>query len=122
WARRSATDAAFVPCPASGCPASGMRITIRSHLLRRRNAFELSAQHHGQLLAAALDGDAPQPALLVGGALEIAGAADLVVVDADHAVAALESEALRRRALGDIEDHHALRGRIQPHLVGERGR
>jgi len=81
-----------------------------------------SPQLHGHLLAAAHDGDAPQSALLAGDALEVAGLGDVGVVDGKHEVAALEPKALCKRAIGDVDDDHALGSRVEPQIVGERRR
>src|SRR4051794_19770177 len=76
-----------------------------------------TAQHDRHLLAAALDGDAPDPARLAGGALEVASLVDLLVVDRHDKIPTLETKALRRRAIGDVDDDDALCRRIDPQLV-----
>src|SRR5262249_29067540 len=59
-----------------------------------------SVQYDRHLLSAAPDGDAPDPGLLRGRALEVAGLGDLLVIDRKYDVALAEAEALRRRAAG----------------------
>src|SRR5262245_63950054 len=81
-----------------------------------------SAQHDRHLLSAAPDGDAPDPALLGGGALEIAGLADLLIVDGEHDVAFLKAEALGRRSVGSFDHDHALDRRIESQLIRQRRR
>src|SRR5262245_6824903 len=77
---------------------------VRASLFRDH---ALTAEHHRQLLAAALDGDPPQASSLAGGAIEVARACNAFIVDAEDAVAALEAEILCQRAVGDLDDHHA---------------
>ena len=68
---------------------------------RMRGRRKSSAQHDGNLLAAAIDGDAPGAAAGAGDALEVGRSFDLLVVDRDDDVALLEPDRLRRRAVGD---------------------
>jgi len=51
--------------------------------------------------------------LLSGGALQVCGLGDLGAVDGEHEVTALEAEALRRRAIGNVDDDDALRRGIE---------
>ena len=69
----------------------------------RLGARGSSAEHGGNLLAAALDGDAPDARAGLGDLFEVARLGDLLAVDREHDVAALEAELLRERAIGDVE-------------------
>src|SRR5262245_15363250 len=80
----------------------------------------LSAQHDRHLLSAAPNGDAPDPALLGGGAFEIARLGNLLIVHGEDDVALAEAKTLRRRAIGDVDYDHAFGRRIEPQLVGDR--
>src|SRR5262245_52899245 len=80
---------------------------------------DLAAEHHRQLLAAALDGDAPQAVLPTGGAIEVARPGDALVVDAEDTVAALEAKTLRHRAVGHVDDHDAAGGGVEPQLLSQ---
>lgn len=82
----------------------------------------LSAEGHGHLLAATHDSDAPQPALLFGRAFEISCLGDLLIVDREHDVAALEAEALCDRASGYVEHDHAFVRGIDPQVVCQAAR
>ena len=55
-------------------------------------------------------------------ALKIARFRDFRVVDREHEIAALETQALRRRTIGDFDNHHPLSGRIDPKIVRQRRR
>src|SRR5262249_37294621 len=74
------------------------------------------------LLAVAQDGDAPQPALLGHGFLQVRGGGDPGAVDLQHHVALLEAEVLRRRAVGKRQHGDALGGAVETELLGERRR
>src|SRR5208283_3614522 len=99
---------------AGGCEQS------RRALLRAR--AHSSTEYDRYLLAAALDGDAPLPSAGAYDAIEIGGFRDLLVIDRDHDVALLETDRLRRRAVGNADDDDAFALRIEPQLVGERRR
>src|SRR3954465_11499612 len=71
-------------------------------------ALVSSAEHGGNLLAAALDGDAPDPGANFGDALQVRRLGNLGVVDRHHDVALLEAELLGQRAAADFGHDHAL--------------
>ena len=79
----------------------------------------ISAKHHGNLLAAAHNGDAPLMAAGRDDAFEIGGLVDLLTVDRHDNVALAEADRLRLRAVGDVGDDDALGLRIEPQFVGQ---
>src|SRR6202171_6786400 len=79
----------------------------------------LSAERHRYLLAAALDRDAPLPAAGIGDALQIGRLGDLLAIHRNDDIAFLESDRLRRRAVGDGGDDDAFGLRIEAELIGQ---
>src|SRR5205807_1982823 len=83
-------------------------LILQADFARRAWRVMSSAQLHRHLLAAAHDGNAPQPVLLVRDTFEVARLCDFCIVDRQHEVAALKTEALSGRAIGDVDDHYPL--------------